>query len=151
MPSLSGLTGAAGSYVLTLTATGSGIKDAAGNSLAANASDAWTVDLTAPTANVVDVTPDPRNSAVSSIDIVFSERVNTLALSNLTLTRNGTNLLPASATLTTADNITWTLGSLAGGLTGTAGSYVLTLTASGVGHNGQRGQCAGPRMRATHG
>jgi len=41
-----GLTGKAGSYVLTLSAAGSGITDLAGNPLAGNASDDWVTNST---------------------------------------------------------------------------------------------------------
>jgi subtilisin-like proprotein convertase family protein len=91
------------------------------------------VDTTAPTADVTDVTPDPRTTAVGSITIVFSEAVTGFDLSDLTLRRDGgSNLLTGSQTLTTGDNVTWTLGNLSG-LTGTVGTYVLTLTAAGSG------------------
>ena len=129
---LTGLTGSAGSYVLTLTAAGSGIVDSANNALSGNASDAWTVDTTAPTATITAVTPDPRNNAVATITITFSEAVSGFEIADLSFTRNGTNLLPSSATLTSGDNVTWTLGNLTG-LTGSAGSYALTLTAAGSG------------------
>ena len=97
---------------------------------------AWnfsTGDFTAPTADIVDVTPDPRTSAVSSITIVFSEPVTGLDLADLTLTRNGgSNLLTGTQTLSTADNVTWVLEDLSS-LTSTAGSYQLQLTAAGAG------------------
>ncbi|MFO0900788.1 MAG: hypothetical protein U0836_25440 [Pirellulales bacterium] len=130
---LSALTGTSGNYLLTLTAAASGIADTAGNLLAANASDAWVVDTTTPTVDITDVTPDPRNTAVSSIQIVFNKLVSAFDLADLSLTRNGGgNLLTASQTLTTVDNIVYTLNNLSG-LTGTSGSYLLTLTAAGSG------------------
>jgi len=90
-------------------------------------------DSVAPTANIVDVTPDPRTTNVASIAIDFSEAVTGFSLADLTLTRNGgANLLPASATLTSGDQIHWTLGNL-GALTNTSGTYLLTLTAVGSG------------------
>ena len=49
MGNLSGITATAGTYVLTLTAAGSGITDLAGNALAADAADQWLVSLTNPT------------------------------------------------------------------------------------------------------
>ena len=52
------------------------------------------VDTTAPTVDILDVTPDPRNGAVGTITIVFSEPVTGFDLADLTLTRNGgANLL----------------------------------------------------------
>ena len=91
-----------------------------------------TVDTVAPLPDIVDVTPDPRTTAVSTITIAFNEWVNGFDKADLTLTRNGAAVSLATATLATSDNITFTLGSLTG-LTGTAGTYVLTLTAAGSG------------------
>ena len=126
---LTGLTGTQGTYVLRLTAASSGIVDAAGNALAADAGDTFVVD-TAPTADILDVTPDPRNVPVGAITIVFSEPVTGFDPTDLTLTRDGIAVPLAGATLATADNVTWTLGSLAGP-TAADGTYVLTLTAVG--------------------
>ena len=46
VPNLSGLTSTAGRYVVTLSAAGSGITDAAGNTLAIDAVEAWTTHST---------------------------------------------------------------------------------------------------------
>ena len=96
-----------------------------------------TIDTATPLADVVDVSPDPRTTSVSTIPIVFSEPVYGFDLADLKLTRNGTNVALTAATLTTTDNVTWTLGNL-GGLTGTlvgatTTNYLLTLTAAGSG------------------
>jgi hypothetical protein len=122
---LSNQTGPEGTYVLTV---GTGVTDAAGNTLAAPASDQWVVDFTAPTADVTDVAPDPRATPVDSIQIVFSEQVVGFDKSDLALTRNGGgNLIAGSHTLTTGDGgRTWTLGGLANE-TGPEGTYVLTV------------------------
>src|SRR5207253_1473756 len=107
--------------------------DLAGNALVSNASDAWVVDLTAPTADIVDVTPDPRTTAVSAITIRFSEVVSGFDLADLQLKRDGgSNFLTSAQTLTSSDNITWTLDNLSG-LTVISASYTLTLTATGSG------------------
>jgi hypothetical protein len=130
---LAAVTGNSGTYTLRLVSGVSAITDAAGNSLAADATETWTVDSSAPTADVVDVTPDPRNTAVDSVTIVFNKPVTGFGLSDLQLVRQGTagNLLTAAQTLTSADGMTWTLANLAG-LT-TPGFYTLTLTAAGSG------------------
>jgi len=132
---LSSLTGAAGTYLLSLAASGSGITDAAANSLAGDASDTWTVNTTAPTVSISNVTPDPRNSAIATLDIVFSTVVSGFDLDDLTLTRDtgsgpGANLLTGSQSLSTSDNTTFTLNGLTL-LTGEQGDYNLTLTAAG--------------------
>ena len=137
---LSGLdpiTAAEGTYVLSLDAAASGITDAAGNPLANNGHDQWVrSDTTAPTVDVVDVTPDPRmNMAVDSIDIVFSEQVTGFDLADLNLERSFDglgNLLTGSETLTSADGITYTLSGLAA-VTGGIGDYTLTVIAAGSG------------------
>jgi hypothetical protein len=86
-------------------------------------------DATAPTVDIVDVSPDPRNAAVSQITIVFSEAVSGFDPSNLALTRDGgANLLTGAQSLTSSDNITFVLNGLAS-LTGAGGSYQLALTA----------------------
>lgn len=79
------------------------------------------------TVDIVNVTPDPRTTPVQDVAIVFSQPVTGFTVSDLTLTRNGgTNILTSAATLTTVDNVHWTLGNL-GGITNFAGNYTLTL------------------------
>ena len=90
-------------------------------------------DDTPPTAEIVDVTPDPRTTPLNAIFITLSEPVSGLDLSDLMLSRNGgANLLSGPQTLTTTDNRTWRLGNLAG-LTNSTGTYILTLNAQGSG------------------
>ncbi|HEY0320623.1 MAG TPA: Ig-like domain repeat protein, partial [Pyrinomonadaceae bacterium] len=135
--------GADGSSVYTFDLTPSGqgtvtadisagvATDAAGNGNTAATQFSRVFDTVAPTVNITAVAPDPRNTSVSSITIVFSEAVVGFDLADLSLTRDGGgNLLTGAQTLTTLDNITWTLGNLSG-LTGTQGTYLLTLTAPG--------------------
>jgi len=89
-----------------------------------------TVDTAAPTADVADVSPDPRQDSVSYITITFSEAVSGFNLADLALARDGgSNLLTGSQSLSSSDNITWTLTGLSG-ITGKAGEYELKLTAS---------------------
>ena len=104
-------------------------KSASNNSAALNV----TIDTAAPTADVVDVSPDPRNTSVSAMTITFNKAVSGFNLADLSLTRNGgSNLLTGSQTLTTADNITFSLNNLSA-ITAVSGTYVLTLTAAGSG------------------
>jgi len=127
---LSTVTATAGAYVLTLNASGSGIQDAAGNALAANASDSWTVDTTAPTADIVDVTPDPRTTNAGTVTINFSEDVTGVTIGDFSLTRDGTNVDISGLTVAgSGSSYTIDLSSV----TGTDGTYVLTLTAAGSG------------------
>ena len=92
---------------------------------------AITVDTTAPTAAIVPVSPDPRTISVDSIGINFSEAVSGLDLSRLKLTRNNSgDLLTGAQTVSSGDNILWTLANLAG-LTSIVGSYELDLLSTG--------------------
>jgi hypothetical protein len=95
--------------------------------------DLWFYTEAGPTADVVDVTPDPRNTPVASVNITFSEAASGVDLSDLKLTKDGnpTNLLTgSSATLSTSDGgVTWTLGNI-GALTQFAGTYTLAFTAA---------------------
>src|SRR5262245_46812777 len=127
---LSTVTGAAGTYVLTLVASNSGITDANGFPLASNASDTWVNDTTVPTADIVDVTPDPRTTPVGNVTINFSEAVTGVSLSDFTLTRNGATVSLAGVPLS-GSGASYTLNLTS--VTGTVGSYVLTLVAAGSG------------------
>ena len=91
-------------------------------------------DTTPPTADMIDVTPNPRRAPVDSITIVFTEPVSGFDLSDVRLSRDGTlgNLLTAAQTLTTADNVTWTVGNLSA-ITAEPGYYAANLrAASGI-------------------
>jgi hypothetical protein len=93
------------------------------------------VDVTPPTVNIANVSPATRAGAVDRIVISFSEPVREFEIGDLSLrrfTNNSVSLLPGSATLTTADNVTYTLGNL-GGLTANSGIYTLTLPAAASG------------------
>jgi hypothetical protein len=119
-----------GSYALTVSATG--IKDRSGFAGSGSTSDDWVMDTTRPVADITNVSPDPRTTPISSITLVFSEAVTGFDLTDVSLTRDGTSVSLAGASLTTADRVTWTLGNLSG-LTGALGTYALTLTAAGSG------------------
>ena len=85
-----------------------------------------------PRATISPVVPNPGNTAVNQLSIVFNKPVLGFTLSSLTLTDSGgANLLTSDQTLTTADNQTFILGDLAG-LTGGGGSFTLTLNPAGI-------------------
>jgi len=100
---LAALTGVEGNYTLELVATGSGIEDLALIALEVGDIESWRLDTQAPTVAITPVS-DPRNSAVSTLAIVFSEPVDgfNIADLDLQLDSNG-NLLSAEA-LTSMDN-----------------------------------------------
>ncbi|GAB4458128.1 MAG: hypothetical protein OHK0037_01580 [Elainellaceae cyanobacterium] len=143
--SVASVTGTDGKFtVVANTGTGSGtirlnvlndgsIQDSENSSLVAgvNGTVAFTIDRTAPTVDIVDVAPDPRTAALGSITIQFSEAVRNFDLSDLQLTRSGTALDLSTATLSTADNRTFTLGNL-NRLTSRAGAYNLALSVSDI-------------------
>ncbi|MGQ9573803.1 MAG: Ig-like domain-containing protein [Thermoguttaceae bacterium] len=129
-----------GEYTVTLNGSGT-VEDIAGNPLGGGVDELrhFTLDSAPPTADILDVVPDPRTTPVDEIQIVFSEPVYGLELAELRLTRDGgADLLTGSEPLSTADNIHWVLGGL-GGLTAPAGDYRLELAASGSGIQDQAG------------
>jgi subtilisin family serine protease len=88
--------------------------------------------LPAPTADIIDVSPDPRTTSVSAVVVQFTRAVTGVNTADFSLTRGGTAVSLAGASVTTTDNIRWTLAGL-DAATATAGNYVLTLNASGSG------------------
>src|SRR5207237_681002 len=77
--------------------------------------------------DVVDVTPDPRNTSVSTVDVVLSEVVNlaTFDFNDVTLTLNGgSNLITGAVTVTFVSGTTYRINNLSG-FTGADGTYVL--------------------------
>lgn len=92
----------------------------------------YTIDKTAPTADIVDVTPDPRPGlAVDTITIRFSEVVRNFDLSDLLLSRDGAIAPLVAATLSTIDNQTFILRGLQFS-TGRTGRYQLTLDVNDI-------------------
>jgi PHD/YefM family antitoxin component YafN of YafNO toxin-antitoxin module len=92
-----------------------------------------TVQLIPFTATVTPVT-SPRNTAVDTIDFTFSTAINatTLAIADLTLTRNGgANLLTGAQTIALVSGNTYRVSNLTA-LTTPDGNYVLTVNAATV-------------------
>jgi hypothetical protein len=114
-----------GAYPVMATAV-----DSSGNLGFSAAGNNLLIDTIAPTVQVSGVTPDPRNTAIPQLQIVFSEPVTGFSLADLRLTCDGaSDLLTDAQTLSTTDNTTWTLGGLATA-TSDAGNYVLSLAAA---------------------
>jgi ELWxxDGT repeat protein len=81
-------------------------------------------------AEIVNVTPDPRAAPLGQVTVRFTRPVTGFDLSDLTLSRQGGPNLLAGApgvSLSTADNVTWTLAGLAA-LTAADGTYTVNLT-----------------------
>jgi hypothetical protein len=125
---LGGLTATQGTYVLRSKAAGSGIEDTLGNDFGLDGSVSWQMDTQAPT-GAFDAVATPRGSALQSIGLTFSEPVTGVEKTDFTLTRNGTPVSLANASLTpaTGPSAAYALTGL-GSLTGADGSYVLTLS-----------------------
>jgi len=129
---LSSFTDAEGHYELTVFA--SGVSDPAGNAGIGQLADAWTIDLTAPQAlDVTDVTPDPRSTPVSTIDVSFSEPIDpaTFGLEDLTLRRNGVVVPLSGLTISHVTGGTYRIDGLAP-FTAAEGSYEFSFSGTGV-------------------
>jgi hypothetical protein len=86
--------------------------------------------------SITAVSPNPRNSVVSSIDVTFTEPINTSSLTAgaLVLTDDGSsNLINSSVdiTLVAGTTSTYAIGGLTG-LTGAQGLYTLVVSAAGI-------------------
>jgi Domain of unknown function (DUF4347)/Bacterial Ig-like domain/RTX calcium-binding nonapeptide repeat (4 copies) len=104
----------------------------AGNGNGNFVGEAYTVDRTAPTVNIIDVTPKTRSARVDAIAIQFAEAVSGFDISDLSLSRNGENVPLKGANLTTGDGITWTLTNTKK-LTNRRGDYTLSINATDSG------------------
>src|SRR5262249_15042238 len=98
-------------------------------------SDAWLVDTTPPIViDVVDVSPDPRETAVSTVDVIFSEPIDlgTFTRHDLLLTRGGLPIaLDDTVTVAYLDATTYRISGL-DAFTAFTGVYELTVLAGGV-------------------
>jgi Ca2+-binding RTX toxin-like protein len=128
---LTNFSATSGNYELKLNAAGSGIQDAVGNAITVDGSDSWVTDATVPTADIIDVTPDPRNNAVGVVTVDFTEDVTGVNITDFTLTRNGTNVNIASVPFAQVNAKQYTLDLT--GVSATSGNYVLSLNAANSG------------------
>lgn len=92
----------------------------------------YQIDKTNPTANIVDVSPNPRRDKVSAVTIDFNEAVRGLDLADLRLTHDGKLVDLSKASLTTKDSKSWTLGNIKRS-TNQKGEYVLSIAAGDSG------------------
>lgn len=86
------------------------------------------VDTVLPTANIEEVTPDPRIDPVGLVTITFNEAVTGFDATDLTLTHNGSPVNLTGLVLTPIDAATYTIDLTS--FTTPSGNYVLTLTAA---------------------
>jgi uncharacterized delta-60 repeat protein len=112
--------------------------DVAGNTSIASAAFAFALDTTAATGNSISgISPNPRTTAVTSLDVVFSEAIDlaTFGYADLVLQRNGGgNLISGSSGVSisaTADPKTYRV-QLPSALTAASGAYTIRVTAVGI-------------------
>ena len=109
------------------------ITDLASNALPATEptiDETYTVDNTAPTADIVDITPDPRTTNAGTVNITFGESVTGVDITDFTLTLDAT---PVALTglIVSGSGASYTVDLST--VTAAAGTYLLTLNASGSG------------------
>jgi len=135
---------ATGTYYVGVSAYGNSVYDPAvdGSGQAADSSGAYaaTFVVTPPpvTADVIDVSPDPRTTSVEAVLVQFSREVTGFDRGDLVLTRDGRAVALDGVTVTTTDGIRWTVAGLAAA-TASSGSYLLTVNATGSGIVGTDG------------
>ena len=88
-------------------------------------------DTTAPTADIVNISPDPRQTSVGVVTINFSEAVSGVGASDFSLQRDGGVIDIAAAMVQQVTPSQYTIDLTA--FTVQAGKYLLTLNASGSG------------------
>src|SRR5205085_37782 len=81
-----------------------------------------TFDTVVPTADIVDVSPDPRNNAVGAVSITFSESVTGVSVGDFSLTRGG-SAVTLTAGMLSGSGSSYSLDLST--VSGTAGTYVL--------------------------
>ncbi len=116
----------AGSYTDTWTFAGNGNYNSASGTV--------TDVITTPLAinSIAAVSPNPRNSSVSSIQVTFNVPINTTVLTTGALTlcdNNGPNLITSAVTLSLVSGSTYQINGLAG-LTANNGEYTLCVNAA---------------------
>jgi hypothetical protein len=131
----------AGTYAIGVSAYGNSSYNpaVAGSGTAGTSTGGYQLRLTATapppppaptlTADIQDVSPDPRTTAVEAVIVTFSAQVTGFDSGDLVLTRDGSPVSLAGVDVTTVDGVRWTVSGLAAA-TATAGSYVLRLAAS---------------------
>jgi trimeric autotransporter adhesin len=129
---LAAATAAEGAYQFTVDATG--ISDLAGNAGFGSASTGWIMDTTPPTvAGISPITPDPRNTAVDTVDVTFSEPIDptTFDPTDVALSRDGSSVAFSGLSITELSASRYEVSGLAA-FTAAEGAYALTVDATGV-------------------
>jgi hypothetical protein len=88
-------------------------------------------NATPPTADIIDVSPDPRVNGVSSIVVNFNETVTGVTIGDFRLTRNGSNVTLTGATVNQLSGSSYRVN--LGTLADSVGAYQFRLVASASG------------------
>jgi hypothetical protein len=127
------LTGAEGSYMLTVNATS--VQDTNGTAGFGLQSVSWTMITTGPRITALEpINTNPRNIVVPSLNITFSEPIDpaTFDYHAITLTRNGgPNLATSDVSVTQLSPTTFHVGNISW-VQGYAGTYLFMVSAAGV-------------------
>ncbi len=129
---LGAITKANGTYAITVHADT--VTDTNGVAGVGQLTDTFTVDSTGPTVAFVNpVSPNPRNTPISSLDLVFSKPIvpSSFGLNAVKLTLKGKPVSLATASIIAIDGTTYRISNL-DAATGFAGNYQLTVNATGV-------------------
>lgn len=121
VPAANALT--AGVYDVTASAV-----DAAGNQGNDLTTGELSIDLSPPTVQIAEVTPDPRSTHVGEVAIEFSEAVTGVDIGDFRLTRDG-NVVSLQASMLSGSSHLYALN--LSSVTAAAGTYQLTITAAG--------------------
>jgi len=131
---LQSLTASAGTYVLTVNATG--MVDAQGNQGVGSASETWVVDTTTPTIVSLGPTPQsPRNIVVPTLDVTFSKAINpsSFTYSDLSFSKaGGANLITSSVVITQLSSTEFEISNFENLVAPIDGTYTFTVNAAGV-------------------
>lgn len=119
-----------GSYNIGVTAT-----DRLGNVSPLSSLLSLQIDTKAAVGVIIEINPNVRDSTIDSdldtVTLRFSEPIANFDLADLELTYDGKSIVLAGATLTTSDNMTWTLGNLKN-IANLDGKFKLTLTKGNI-------------------
>ncbi|MGB8167568.1 MAG: Ig-like domain-containing protein, partial [Chthoniobacteraceae bacterium] len=129
---LASLAAASGNYAFTVGA--STINDTDGLAGVGMLTEHFTIDATGPTIESLDdIVPNPRNSSISSLDLVFSKPIDatTFGAADLKLSRNGKAISLGTTHIVALDTRHFRLAGLAES-TGIAGNYTLEINVAGV-------------------
>ena len=130
---LTALTASAGEYVLTALA--GGVEDTDGTVGTGTRTSAWSMVTTGPQiAALEQLTTNPRNIVVASLDVTFVAPINgsTFNWQDLVLTRNGgANLITSAVTVQSVSPTVYRIANL-NWVVGQEGEYALTVNAAGV-------------------